>query len=93
MKRVHKGAQMSPQKAERHFDRQKLVLLIRLACCGQDFITTPIKSDRKRSEFGFAIIKSDAAVAFPKRMNEQELRVDPRDPLTYFIKREAGTRR
>src|ERR1700739_3998571 len=63
MKSVGEGAQMLPQEVEGHFDRQKLVLLIRLARCGQGFITTPVKSDRKRRKFGFAIVEGDSAVA------------------------------
>src|SRR6476646_6331938 len=55
---------MASQKIERHFDRQKLMLLLRLTRCGQRFIAAPIKADGQRREGGLAFMEAHSADAF-----------------------------
>jgi len=64
MERRDEFTQMPSQKIERHFDCQKLMLLLRLTRRGQRFIAAPIKTDGQRCEGGPTFMEAHSTVAF-----------------------------
>src|SRR3984893_13471585 len=80
---------MSPQKIKGHFDRQKLMLLIRLTRGGQRLITSSVKPDRQRSERGLALVQGDASVAFAVEADFNAAGMKAFSPIEFFTHREV----
>ena len=88
MEKCDKFSQVASQKIKGHFNRQKLMLFVRLARRGQDFVAPSIKTNGQRCECRFSLVERDPAVPFAIQTDFDTVGVKTVTPIEFLANRE-----